>query len=63
MHYDIALAWESLPTLLQGTLTTFIVLLPVLVLGLLISIPVALARLERGPGSLLAAAYIVYWVF
>ncbi len=61
MHYDVALAWESLPTLLAGTVTTFVVLLPVLVLGLLISIPVALARLERGPGSLLAAAYIVFF--
>jgi His/Glu/Gln/Arg/opine family amino acid ABC transporter permease subunit len=60
VHYDIALAWQSLPTLLSGTVTTLVVLLPVLVLGLAISIPIALARLERGPGSWLAAAYIVF---
>jgi len=61
VHYDIALAWQSLPTLLSGTVTTLVVLLPVLVLGLAMSIPIALARLEHGPGSWLAAAYIVFF--
>lgn len=61
MHYDVALAWQSLPTLLAGTATTFIVLLPVLVLGLLLSIPIALARLKPGAGGIAAAAYIGFF--
>jgi His/Glu/Gln/Arg/opine family amino acid ABC transporter permease subunit len=46
-----------MPTLLAGTATTFAVLLPVLVLGLLLALPVALMRLERGPKATLAAGY------
>jgi His/Glu/Gln/Arg/opine family amino acid ABC transporter permease subunit len=61
VQYDIALAWQSMPTLLAGTATTIIVLLPVLVLGLIMSIPIALARLGHGSGSLMAAGYIVFF--
>jgi arginine/ornithine transport system permease protein len=58
MHFDIQVAWESLPTLLAGTATTFAVLVPVLILGLLLALPVALVILKPGAKSLPAAAYI-----
>ena len=61
MHYDPVLAWESMPTLLAGTATTFAVLLPVLVLGLLLALPVALRRLERGGKAVFAASYIAFF--
>ncbi len=61
MHYDPVLAWESMPTLLAGTATTFAVLLPVLVLGLLLALPVALMRLERGSKAVFAASYIAFF--
>lgn len=61
MHYDPVLAWESMPTLLAGTATTFAVLLPVLVLGLLLALPVALMRLERGGKAVFAASYIAFF--
>ncbi|PWK61252.1 ABC transporter permease subunit [Aminobacter sp. AP02] len=61
MHYDFKLAWESMPALLAGTATTFTVLLPVLVLGLLVALPVALARLDSGPKSVAAAGYIAFF--
>jgi His/Glu/Gln/Arg/opine family amino acid ABC transporter permease subunit len=44
MHYDFALAWSTLPQLLRGAAVSLAVLLPVLLLGLLIAIPVALRR-------------------
>jgi His/Glu/Gln/Arg/opine family amino acid ABC transporter permease subunit len=50
-----------MPTLLAGTATTFAVLLPVLILGLLLALPVALLRLERGPKALFAASYIAFF--
>lgn len=61
MHYDPVLAWQSMPTLLAGTATTFAVLLPVLVLGLLLALPVALMRLERGGKAVFAASYIAFF--
>lgn len=61
MHFDVQVAWESLPKLIQGTATTFIVLLPVLVLGLLLALPVALGRLKTGPQATMSAAYIAFF--
>jgi polar amino acid transport system permease protein/arginine/ornithine transport system permease protein len=58
MQFDVQVAWTSLPKLLAGTATTFAVLLPVLVLGLLIAIPIALARLQPGARSRYAAVYV-----
>jgi polar amino acid transport system permease protein/arginine/ornithine transport system permease protein len=58
MQFDVQVAWESLPKLLAGTATTFAVLLPVLVVGLLFAIPIALARLKPGRGSGAAAIYV-----
>ncbi|WP_233236117.1 ABC transporter permease [Bordetella sp. LUAb4] len=61
MHFDPQVAWDSLPKLLAGTATTFAVLLPVLVFGLLLALPIALARFKPGPRSVLAAAYIGFF--
>jgi len=61
MHYDPILAWQSMPDLLAGTATTFAVLLPVLVLGLMLALPIALARLETGPRAKAAAGYIAFF--
>lgn len=61
MHFDVHVAWDSLPKLLAGTATTFIVLLPALALGLLIALPIALARFRPGPRSTLAGAYISFF--
>ncbi len=61
MHFDPQVAWDSLPKLLAGTATTFAVLLPVLVIGLLLAIPVALARFKPGVRSVLASAYIGFF--
>lgn len=58
MQFDVLVAWQSLPKLLAGTATTFAVLLPVLVLGLLFAIPVALGRLKPGARSLPATVYV-----
>ncbi|ANY17256.1 ABC transporter permease [Bordetella pseudohinzii] len=61
MHFDFQVAWESLPKLLAGTATTFAVLLPVLVIGLLLAIPVALACFRPGARSVFAGAYIGFF--
>lgn len=44
MNYDIALAWSTLPRLLNGAAVSLAVLLPVLILGLMIAVPLALRR-------------------
>ena len=46
MEFNIELAWRLLPSLLKGAGVTLSVLLPCLVLGMAISIPIALARLS-----------------
>ncbi|OZI54682.1 ABC transporter permease [Bordetella genomosp. 4] len=61
MHFDVEIAWESLPALLNGLGTTLTVLIPVLILGLLFALPVALARLQPGPRSTVAAMYIGFF--
>lgn len=45
MEFNIELAWHLLPSLLKGAGVTLSVLVPCLVLGMIISIPIALARL------------------
>ncbi|EPJ86713.1 arginine/ornithine transport protein AotM [Pseudomonas sp. CFII64] len=44
MHYDLALAWNTLPQLLRGAAMSLAVLMPVLMVGMLIAIPLALRR-------------------
>jgi His/Glu/Gln/Arg/opine family amino acid ABC transporter permease subunit len=44
MTFDLALGWSLLPRLLQGLSVSVAVLLPSLVLGMLIAVPLALAR-------------------
>ena len=61
MHFDFQVAWESLPKLLAGAGTTFAVLLPVLVIGLLLALPVALASFRPGPRALFASSYIGFF--
>jgi arginine/ornithine transport system permease protein len=61
MHFDVHVAWANLPKLLAGTATTFVVLLPVLLLGLSLALPVALARLKPGPMATFAAGYIAFF--
>ena len=49
MEFNLELAWRLMPTLLQGAWVTLSVLLPCLVLGMIISVPIALARLSSNP--------------
>lgn len=47
MIFDVSLAWELVPSLLQGTLVTVLLLIPTFIVGFAISIPLALARLSE----------------
>lgn len=47
MEFNIELAWRLLPSLLNGAWVSLSVLLPCLVFGMIISIPIALARLSN----------------
>ena len=47
MGFDIELAWRLLPALLKGAGVTLGVLMPCLVLGMIISIPISLWRLSK----------------
>ena len=47
MIFDVSLAWELVPSLLQGTLVTVLLLIPTVIVGFAISIPLALARLSE----------------
>jgi arginine/ornithine transport system permease protein len=59
---DLALAWKSLPALLNGMMTTLLLTVIVLFLGLTLSFPVALARMSGKPVlSLPAAAFVVFF--
>lgn len=49
MIFDVSLAWDLVPSLLEGTLVTVMLLVPTFVLGLAISVPFALARLSKRP--------------
>lgn len=46
MDFDSELAWKILPNLLEGAAITLALILPPLILGMIISIPMALARLS-----------------
>ncbi len=62
MSYDFALAWRILPELLQGTAITLAVVALPLVFGMLISVPITLARLSSNP-VLVSAAWSFTTVF
>lgn len=49
MIFDFSLAWDLVPSLLEGTLVTVMLLIPTFVLGFAISVPLALARLSKRP--------------
>lgn len=60
--FDIALAWSSLPALLRGLLTTVLLAGVVSVLGLILAIPAALARMStRRYLSWPAALFVVFF--
>ncbi len=49
MVFDLELAWTILPNLLKGTGITLLLIPPTMVLGMLISIPMALAGVSSNP--------------
>lgn len=60
--FDPTLAWEILPALLKGLQTTILLTAIVMVLGLLFSIPLALARISGNVAvAALAAAFVVFF--
>jgi His/Glu/Gln/Arg/opine family amino acid ABC transporter permease subunit len=61
MHFDVALAWESLPQLLRGTGMTLGLLLPVLLLGPMLAVPLALMQLRGGWRGRFATAYVGFF--
>jgi len=59
---DLALAWSSLPAMLRGLMTTVLITLVVLVLGLALSIPISLARMSKYRAiAWPAAAFVVFF--
>lgn len=46
MKFDIELAWQIMPALLNGAFVTLSVLAPCIVFGMAIAVPIALARLS-----------------
>jgi His/Glu/Gln/Arg/opine family amino acid ABC transporter permease subunit len=62
MTFDLALALHSLPVLMHGLIVTIALAACVLVLGMMISIPMALARTSRHkPIAWAAAAYVLFF--
>jgi len=61
MKFDPVLAWQSLPALCHGLIVTIALAASVPALGILISVPMALARLSRW--KLLAWPAAVYVIF
>lgn len=62
MLFDPALAWDSLPGMLQGLLTTAGLTVLTLVLGLAIAIPITLARMSPNRWlSLPAAGFVLFF--
>ena len=62
MQFDFALAGANLPQFLAGAGTTMLVVLPVLLLGMILSLPLALARLSPKPWlAWPAAAYVAFF--
>lgn len=58
MSFDFALAWENLPALLAGAVTTLAITFPVMALAAAISLPMVLARLSKN--RLLSGFVVVY---
>jgi arginine/ornithine transport system permease protein len=62
MPFDPALAYASLPRMLSGTLTTVGITALTLVIGLVVAIPIAIARTSsRRVVSLPAAAFVTFF--
>jgi arginine/ornithine transport system permease protein len=62
MNFDPVLAWHSLPALCHGLLVTIALAALVPVLGLVISVPMALARQSRWKAlAWPAAAYVIFF--
>jgi arginine/ornithine transport system permease protein len=62
MLFDPTLAWDSLPRMLNGMLTTVALTATALVLGLAVAIPITLARMSARPLlSLPAAAFVMFF--
>jgi arginine/ornithine transport system permease protein len=62
MTFDAALALHSLPGLLHGLMITVALAASVLSLGMMISIPMAIARTSRRkPVAWMAAAYVIFF--
>jgi octopine/nopaline transport system permease protein len=60
--FDFALMWDSLPELLRGLLLTLQLTAAALTLGLLVALPVALARIGARPWlKVLANCYILFF--
>lgn len=61
MYFDPKLAWDSLPLLLLATARTLSVLIPVLIMGAIISVYFAVIRVENRRGSTLIAGYVNFF--
>ncbi len=56
---DFELVWESLPAMLNGLMTTVLVTVIVLVLGMIFCVPLTLARMSSNRAFALPAAFFV----
>lgn len=61
MDFNLELAWKILPSLLEGAGVTLALIPPTMVLGLIISIPITLARLSSN--AVLASAAWAFTTF
>lgn len=61
MYFDPQLAWDSLPFLLHATARTLGVLIPVLIMGAIISVYFAVIRVENRRGSTFIAGYVNFF--
>ena len=62
LPFDAALAWQILPKLLVGLQTTLLLTAIVMVLGLVFSVPIALARMSTNrPVSWIAGMFVVFF--
>jgi His/Glu/Gln/Arg/opine family amino acid ABC transporter permease subunit len=60
--FDPALAWVSLPRMLLGMLNTVTITVLVLLLGLVVAVPITLARMSSRPVfSVLAASFVMFF--
>ena len=62
LPFDPVLAWSSMPALMRGLMTTALLTTIVLVLGLVLAIPLTLARMSRRRLlSVPAAAFVIFF--